>query len=330
MRRREFIGWVGGAAAWPLAARAQQGGSMPRIGVLLNLADDDPEGKARLAGFRQGLERLGWSDGRNMRMDVRWSGGDVEKIRAFAKELVDLRPGVIFAPSPPSIEATLRASRAVPIVFAGITDPIGAGWAASLARPGGNLTGFMLFEPSIVGKWLAMLKEIAPRIVRVGLLLNIGKNTLVSDAANLPAAEAMASSLAIQLKIIRFETAADIERAVESMAREPDAGLIVPPGDAVAHRDLVIAHAARHRLPTVYYARFWVAAGGLMSFGTDYVDQYRQAAAYVSRILRGEKPADLPLQMPTKYETVLNLKTAKALDLTVPDLMLVRADEVIE
>jgi putative tryptophan/tyrosine transport system substrate-binding protein len=329
MRRREFIAALGGAAALPVVVRAQQT-AMPRIGVLLHLGEDDPEGKARLAGFRQGLERLGWSNGHNVRMDVRWSDGNVETMRTLAKELVDLRPDVIFAPSPPSIEATLRESRAIPIVFAGITDPIGAGWVASLPRPGGNLTGFTLFEPSIVGKWVAMLKEIAPRIGRVGLLLNTGTNTLTSDAATLPAASTMASSLDIELEVIHFATAADIERAVESIAREPNAGLVVPPGDAVIHRDLIIALAARHRLPTVYYARFWVTAGGLMSFGTDYVDQYRQAAAYVSRILRGERPADLPVQAPTKYETVLNLKTAKALNLTVPDLMLVRADEVIE
>jgi putative ABC transport system substrate-binding protein len=325
MKRRQFITLLGGAVAWPCAARAQQDGRMRRVGVLMLLAQDDLEGKARLAGFRQGLERLGWFEGRNLRIDYRHASANEEQ-RQAAKELMALQPEVIFAPSPNGIEAVLQESRTVPIVYAGITDPINAGYAASLARPGGNLTGFMLYEPSIAGKWLALLKEIAPRTSRVAALVG-ARNTF---APSLPSAQVMAASLSIELVSAYAETAADIEREIESIASQPNSGLVVPPSANVVHRDLVVALAARYRLPAVYYARFWVAAGGLMSYGTDYVDQYRQAASYVDRILRGAKPADLPVQVPVKYETVLNLKTAKALGLTVPDLLLVRADEVIE
>jgi putative ABC transport system substrate-binding protein len=327
--RREFITLLGGAAAaWPRAARAQQGGRMRRIGVLVDAAEDDPEYQARLAAFRQGLERLGWAQGRNIRIDTRYGAGRSDQFPVLAKELVALQPDVIFVTATGTTAVVQRESRAIPIVFVGVADPIGAGFIASLARPGGNITGLLTFEASITGKWLAMLKEIAPNLARAAL---VGNPKTTPYDYFLRAAEALAPSLAIELVPSRVETAADIERTVESLARVPNSGLVLPPdGTTIVHRDLIIARAARHRLPAVYSIRVFVAAGGLMSYGTDLVDQYRQAATYVDRILRGDKPADLPVQAPVKYETVLNLKTAKALGLTVPDLLLVRADELIE
>jgi putative ABC transport system substrate-binding protein len=328
MRRRAFIGLLGGAAAWPLAARAQAAERVRRVGVLQALAEDDPEQEARLVAFRQGLERLGWSEGRNIRIDARFAAGRADQYQAFAKELVDLKPDVIVAGSGPTAAALQRESRAIPIVFVSVSDPIGSGLIASLARPGGNITGLMLLEASITGKWLAMLKEMAPRLARAALM---GNPKTFPYEYYLRAAETLAPSLAVELVPIRVETAADIERAIESFASVPNGGLVLPP-DATTnvHRDLIIALAAKHRLPAVYGVHFFVVAGGLMSYGTDRIDDYRQVASYVDRILRGAKPADLPVQAPTRYETVLNVRTAKALGLTVPPGLLVAADEVIE
>ncbi len=333
MRRREFITLLGGAAAtspilWPLAARAQQPTRMRRIGVLEGLAEDTEAAQARRPVFRQALERLGWSEGRNVRIDYRFAAGIADQYQPLAKELLALQPDVMLATTTPAVAALQRESRAVPIVFYGVSDPIGSGFIASLARPGGNITGLLNIEASITGKWLAMLKEIAPRLARVAFMAN--PKTTPYDYF-LRAAEAAAPSLAIELVPSRVETAADIERAIESFARVPNGGLlVVPDTNNTVHLDLIIALAARHRLPAVYVNRQFVAAGGLMSYGLDNVDTVRQAASYVDRILRGDKPADLPVQAPVKYQTVLNLKTAKALGLTVPDLMIVRADEVIE
>jgi putative ABC transport system substrate-binding protein len=331
LRRREFIGLLGGAVvAWPRAASAQQADRVRRIGVLMALAAGDPETKARIAKFRQELDRLGWSEGRNVRIDARFAAGNPDEFRVLAKELVVLQPDVILARSTPAVTALQQQSRAIPIVFVSVGDPIGSGFIASLARPGGNLTGLLLYEESITGKWLAMLKEIAPHLTRAALVGNPKAMTTVYDGF-LRSAKAIAPSLAIELVPSPVENAADIERAIESFARIPNGGLVLPPDTTtILHRDLIIALAARHRLPAVYQARFWVAAGGLMSYGTDLADQLRQAASYVDRILRGAKPADLPVQAPTKYETTVNLKTAKALGLTVPPDLLVAADEVIE
>jgi putative ABC transport system substrate-binding protein len=329
MRRREFITLLGGAAvAWPLAARAQQGDRMRRIGVLFGLAEDDPHLKARLASFRQGLERLGWSEGRNVRIDIRLAHAGTAPVQVLTKELVALQPDVIFVSSTQLAAALQRESRAIPTVFVGVSDPIGAGLIASLARPGGNLTGLALYEQSITGKWLAMLKEIAPRLARAALVAN--PKTSAYDYF-IRSAEAVAASLAIELIQSPVENTADIERAIETFARVPNGGLVLlPDPTTVVHRDLIVALAARHRLPAVYALRVFVAAGGLMSYDSDLVDLSRQAASYVDRILRGANPADLPVQVPTKYETILNLKTAKALGLDVPPSLLVRADEVIE
>jgi putative ABC transport system substrate-binding protein len=330
MRRREFLTLLGGAAAsaWPRATRAQQAGKMRQIGVLMGFTEDDPETKVRLAAFRQGLERRGWLEGRNVRIDTRFApASSADQAQALAKELVALQPDVILAQTTPIAAALQRESRAIPIVFVNVSDPIGSGFIASLARPGGNLTGLLNLEASITGKWLQMIKEIAPGLTRAMLMANpVGSYDYFLRSAN-----ALAPSLAIELVPSPIKTAADIERSIESFARVPNGGLVLPPDTTTAvHRDLIIALAARLRLPAVYSARFFVAAGGLMSYGTDQVDLFRQAAFYVDRILRGDKPADLPVQAPVKYETVLNLKTAKALGLDVPPVMLVRADEVIE
>jgi putative ABC transport system substrate-binding protein len=330
MRRREFIALLGGAAAaWPLAARAQQPDGMRRIGVLMTLAEDDPEAKARLAGFRQGLEKRGWSEGRNVRIDYRYALAGAQA-QVLAKELVALQPDVIFAHSTPTVAALQRESRTIPIVFAGLADPIGSGFVASLPRPGGNITGVMQYEASVTGKWLAMLKEIAPSLVRAAFVAN--PKTAPFYDYYLRAGKALGPSLGIDVVLSPVENdAADIERAIESFASAPNGGLVLMPDTATAvHRDLIIALAARHRMPAVYFSRLFVAAGGLMSYGVDFVDLLRQAASYVDRILRGDKPADLPVQAATKFETTVNLKTAKALGLTVPPGLLVAADEVIE
>ena len=324
LKRRDFITLLGGAAAWPIAARAQRPEPMRRIAVLTVLAGNDPENKARLGGFEQGLEGLGWSDGRNAHMDHYFGGtGDAE---ALASAVLASQPDVIFVQGTPFTAALQRRTPTVPIVFVGVADPVGSGFIASLARPGGNLTGFMLYEASVAGKWLAMLKEIAPGLTRAGLMYEPGVT-----AFYLHSAQALAPSLAMELLPCPIKNAADIEHAVESCASMRNSGLIVAPNlTAQSHRDLVIALTARYRLPTVYSYRSFVLEGGLMSYHTDYVEMFRQGARYVDRILRGAKPADLPVQTPTKYETVLNLKTAKALGLDVPPSLLVRADEVIE
>ena len=327
VRRRQLIALLGGAvASWPLAARAQQSQPMRRIGVLWSLAEDDPESKARLEAFRQGLELLGWSEGRNIRIDIRFAGGRAEPIQSLAKELVAMQPDVIVGQGMPNAAALQRESRTIPIVFFAVGDPLGGGLVASLARPGGNLTGLQLFEPSISGKWLTMLKEIAPRLERVAFLFNPKISVYWVQVV-----EDIARSLAIELVPTPVGNAADIERAIESFALIPNGGLLLPPDSTtIVHRDLIIALAAWHRLPAVYSDRTFVVAGGLMSYGIERIDHHRQAASYVDRILRGTNPADLPVQAPTKYETVLNLRTAKALGLTVPAGLLVAADEVIE
>ena len=328
MKRREFITLLGGAAAWPLAARAQQSDGMRRIGVLMGLAEDDPETKARLAAFRQGLDKRGWSEGRNVRIDYRFAPVSAQA-EVLAKELVALQPDVILAHTTPVIAALQRESRTIPIVFAGVANPIGSGFVASLPRPGGNLTGVMLYEASVTGKWLAMLKEIAPNLARAAFVAN--PKTATFYDYYLQAAEAAAPSVGIEPVPTLVENATDIERAIGSFASAPNGGLVVIPDvAATVHRDLIIALAARHRIPAVYFSRMFVAAGGLMSYGNDFVDMFRQAASYVDRILRGEKPADLAVQFPTKFEMVVNRKTATALGLAIPPSILLRADEVIE
>jgi putative tryptophan/tyrosine transport system substrate-binding protein len=327
VRRREFITLLGGAAAvWPLAARAQQTERMRRIGVLVGLAENDPEIKARLAGLRQGLEKFGWLEGRNVHIDYRFAPAGAHA-QSLARELVALQPDLIFAQSTPAALAAQAETRTMPIVFS-VADPIGSGLVASLPRPGGNATGFLQYEEGITGKWLAMLKEIAPNLTRAALVAN--PKTTPFDYF-LRSAEALAPSLAIEIVPKPVENSADIQRAIESFAREPNGGLFLPPDTTtVLHRNLIISLAAEYNLPAVYAIRVFVAAGGLMYYGTDFVDMYRQVATFVDRILRGASPADLPVQVPTKYETIVNLKTAKTLGLHVPPSLLVRADEVIE
>jgi putative ABC transport system substrate-binding protein len=329
MKRREFITLVGGAAvAWPIAARAQQAERVRRIGVLISQAADDSEMNASLTGFRQGLERLGWSEGSNVRIDTRFAHGNLDQTQVLAKELIALQPDVILAHSMPVAAALQRESGAIPIVFVNVSDPVGSGLVASLARPGGNLTGLLMYEASIVGKWLAMLKEIAPRMARAAFVAN---PKIPTYEYYLRTAKAIAPSLAIELVPSPIETAADIERAIELFAREPNGGLFLPPNTTNnVHRALIIALAARHRLPSVYAFRFFVMDGGLMSYAIDQVDMFRQTASYVDRILRGANPVDIPVQAPTKFKTTINLKTAKALGLEVPPGLLVAADEVIE
>jgi putative ABC transport system substrate-binding protein len=320
MKRREFITLLGSAAAWPLTAHAQQRERIRRVGVLVGLAENDPEIKARLVGFRQGFEKFGWSEGSNVRIDYRFAPAGAQ-VQSLARELVALQPDVILAQSTPATIAVQAESRTIPIVFVGVADPIGSGLVASLPRPGGNLTGLLLYEEGITGKWLAMLKEIAPNLTRAALVAN-PKTT--SFDYFLRSAEALAPSLAIEIAPKPVENSADIQRAIDSFASEPNGTT------TVVHRDLVIALAARYRLPAIYAIRVFVAADGLMYYGTDFVDLYRRAAAFVDRILRGANPADLPVQLPTKYETIVNLKTAKVLGLHVQPSLLVSADEVIE
>ena len=328
MRRREFILALGSAAATPLAAHAQQAGATRRIGALIAFAKDDPETEERLAGFRQGLAKPGWVEGRNIQIDYRFAAGRGDQFPVLAKELVAMQPDVILGHTPGATVALQRETRTIPIVFVNVSDPIGMGFIATLPRPGGNLTGVLHYEATIVGKWLAMLKEIAPRLTRAALLAN---PKVTSYQYFLRSAEATAPALGIDLTDSPVQTVADIERAIEALARSPDNGLILPPdATTVGHRDLIVALAARHRLPAVYALKTFVAAGGLMSYGTDQNDLFRLAASYVDRILRGDKPGDLPVQAPTRFETTVNLKTAKALGLDVPPHLLVAADEVIE
>jgi putative ABC transport system substrate-binding protein len=329
VKRREFITLLGGAAAtWPLAARAQQGERLRRIGVLMITAADDPEGQARISAFLQGLHQLGWTDGRNVRLDYRWTAANADEIRKYATELVALAPDVILATGASTMGPLLQATRAVPIVFAYVADPVGAGFVDSLARPGGNATGFISFEYGISGKWLELLKQIAPGVTRAAII----RDPAISAGIGMfGAIQSVASSFGVEASAVNVRDAGEIERAVAAFAREPNSGLIVT-GSALAavHRDLIATLAARHKLPAVYPNRLFATAGGLISYGADFIDQYRRAAGYVDRILKGEKPADLPVQAPTKYELVINLKTAKALNLEVPPTLLARADEVIE
>ena len=331
MKRREFLALVGGAAAAPLAlpraAHAQQADRMRRVGVLVGLAEDDANMKARLIGLRQGLERRGWSEGCNIRIDYRYAPAGAHA-QALAKELVASQPEVILAHTVTIAAALQKESRTIPIVFVSLSDPIGSGFIASLARPGGNLTGLTTFEASIAGKWCSMLKEVAPRIKRAAFVAN---PNIASYNFYLRATETSAASLGIELVPSPVKTTDEIKAVIAAFARGPDSGLIVPPDVfTAANGELIIALAAQHRLPAVYAFGYLVSAGGLMSYGTDRVDEMRQAASYIDRILRGDKPADLPVQTPTRFETVVNLKTAKALGLTVPPGLLLAADEVIE
>jgi putative ABC transport system substrate-binding protein len=329
MKRREFITLLGGAAAgWPLGARAQQAERMRRIGVLMPSAADDPEYQARMTAFLQGLGQLGWTSGRNVRIDTRWAAADADRIRKYAAELVALAPEVILAPGSATVGPLLQATRTIPIVFATVPDPVGAGFVESLARPGGNATGFIAFEYGLGAKWLELLKQIAPGVTRAAVLRDPAE---ASGTGQFGAIQSVAPSFGVEVSPISVRDATEIERAVTSFARGSNGGLIVTGSALTAiHRALIVTLAARHRLPAVYPGRYHVTGGGLISYGPDRVDQYRQAAGYVDRILKGEKPADLPVQAPTKYELVINLKTAKALGLDVPPMLLARADEVIE
>jgi ABC-type uncharacterized transport system substrate-binding protein len=329
MRRRDFFGVLGGAAgAWPLAARAQPAERMRRIGVLNSLPADDPEAQARHAAFLQGLQEFGWAVGRNVRIDSRWGAGDSDRIGKMAAELAAQAPDVILATGGITVAPLLKATRTVPIVFVIVPDPVGAGFIESLARPGGNATGFLMLEFGLSGKWVELLKETSPGMTRAAILRD---PNLSSVMAQLGAIQAVAPSLKVDVSPINVGNARDLERAIAAFARSANSGLIVTASPSAAiHRDLIIALAARHKLPTVYYERNFVVAGGLICYGPDFIDQYRRAAGYVDRILKGEKPADLPVQAPTKYQLGINLKTAKALGLTVPQTLLARADEVIE
>ncbi len=330
MRRRDFItGIAGSGAAWPLATRAQQTDRVQRIGVLMAAAADDPIYQARIAAFLQGLAQLGWSDGRNVRIDIRWATTNAEDLRRHASELAALAPDVLVAATGTATAAPLlQATRTVPIVFVIVIDPVGAGFVASLARPGGNATGFLMFEYGLSGKWLELLKQIAPGMTRAAVLRD---PAIASGIGQFAAVQAVAPSLGVELSPVDARDAPEIERAVTAFARSGNGGLIVTASaPASRHRDLIVTLAARHRLPAVYASRYFVTDGGLMSYGPDLVDQYRRAAGYVDRILKGEKPADLPVQAPTKYELVINLNTARTLGLDVPPTLLARADEVIE
>ena len=328
MRRREFITLLGGAAAWPLAVRAQQPERMRRIAMLTNAAANDPDAQAENSAFLQGLQQLGWTDGRNVRIDTRWAAGDPAQARKYAAELVALEPDVLLGAGTTVLGLLLQATRRVPIVFVQVTDPVGGGFVDSLARPGGNATGFTQFEYSMSGKWLELLKEIAPSVTRVAVLRN---PTITSGVGQFGAIQSVAPSLGVELRPIDVRDANLIEREVAAFAGVSNGGLVVPTGGrAILHRDLIITLAARHRLPAVYPLRFFATSGGLISYGPNLIDLYRRAAGYVDRILKGEKPADLPVQAPTKFDLVINLKTARALGLSVPPSLLARADEVIE
>jgi len=329
MRRREFIkllGWT--TATWPLAARAQQPEQMRRIGVLVNLAEDDREAQAQHSAFLQGLQQLGWTDGRNVRIETRWTAGDPARARKYATELLALEPDVVLAEGTTVLGLLLQATRRVPIVFVQVTDPVGGGFVASLAHPGGNATGFTQFEYSMAGKWLELLKEISPHVTRAAVLRN---PIVTSGIGQFGAIQSVAPSLGVELSPIDVREVSAIESGVAAFAGAPNGGLIVTAGgQQIRHRELIIALAARHKLPAVYSSRSYVTAGGLMSYGPNLIDSYRRAAGYVDRILKGEKPADLPAQAPTKFDLVINLKTAKALGLTVPPSLLARADEATD
>ena len=327
MGRREFLALLGGAAAGPLAARAQQPDLMQRIGVLMTLADTDSEGQLRVSVFCQELQKLGWIEGRNIRFEYRWAAGDAQRLRAYAQELVGMAPAVMLAGNNTALTALQEVTRTVPIVFAQVADPAGSGFVASLARPGGHVTGFALYEPAIAVKWLELLKEIAPSISRVAVIYDPSDFNL----KHIREIEAVIASFGVQLSSFIIRSVSDIERTIDEFAIQPHGGLIVLPGPfTVVHRDLIISLAIRHALPNVYAYRYYPAAGGLASYGVDNVESYRRAASYVDRILKGEKPADLPVQLPTSFQLVINLKSAKALGLEIPPTLLARADEVIE
>jgi putative tryptophan/tyrosine transport system substrate-binding protein len=329
MRRREFVSLFGGAAvAWPLSARAQQAERMRRIGVSMHFASGDAEGQARIRAFLQGLEEFGWTIGSNVQIDYRWSAGDPERSRRDAAELLALAPDVILASGGATLGPLQQATRTVPIVFMLIPDPVGAGFVENLARPGGNLTGFAVFEYGFGAKYLELLKEVAPRLTRVAVLRD---SATTSGTGQFAAIQALAPSFGFEVIPLNVRDGGEIERAVTSFARSSNGGLIVTgSGLAAVHRELIVTLATRHRLPAVYYQRFFVTSGGLLSYGPDTIDPYRRAASYVDRILKGERPADLPVQEPTKVVLVINLKTAKSLGLEVPPTLLARADEVIE
>jgi putative tryptophan/tyrosine transport system substrate-binding protein len=328
MRRREFITLLGGsAAAWPLAARAQQADGVRRIGALMTQAANDPEGQSRLVALEKGLQESGWTIGRNVRIDTRWGQGDAERYRRYAAELVALAPDAILVNGPAALAQLQQATRSLPIVFTNVTDPVGAGFIVSVARPGGNTTGFMLSEYSTSGKWLELLKEIAPRVTRAAIIRD---PTLTSSVGQFAAIQSAAASRGVELSPIDMRDTGELERTIAAFARGPNGGLVVTTGGSSTRRGLIVMLAARHRLPAVYPFRYYVADGGLISYGPDPIDPYRRAAGYVDRILKGEKPADLPVQAPTKFELVINLRTAKALGIEVPPMLLARADEVNE
>src|SRR3974390_405316 len=327
MRRREFISLLGGAVAWPLAAHAQQPDRMRLIGWVVGIAEEPSVKVPRYSAFLEGLRELGWIDGRNIRVEYRYGGGDLENTRRQAVELVALAPDVILATGT-ATERLLQVTRTVPIVFVIVPDPVGSGLVARLSRPGGNATGFMQFEYSLTGKWLELLKQIAPGVTRVAVLREPG---ITAGIGQFAAIQSVAPSLGVEVSPINLSDATEIERGVSDFAREANGGLVVSASAlGFTHRELIVTLAARYKLPAVYFTRDYTASGGLISYGADFLDQFRRAASYVDRILKGEKPADIPVQAPTKYELVINLKTAKALGLTVPPSLLARADEVIE
>jgi len=327
MRRREVITLLGGAAVWPLSARAQQPEPMRRIGILTGIAGEDAQTKVRVAAFLQELQKFGWTEGRNLRIDLRGGAGNVVDTRKYATELVALAPDVILASGATPVALLLEATHTVPIVFTIVVDPMGAGFIEKLSRPGGNATGYMMFDYSLSGKWVELLKQVAPGVTQVAVL----RDPSSAGVGQFAVIQAVAPSLGLEVSSMNVSDAREIDRAVTAFAREPNGGLIVTAGPlTVVHRDLIVILAARHKLPAIYFDRTPVAGGGLMSYGPDLVGQFRQAASYVDRILKGEKPASLPVQAPNKYELVINLKTAKALGILVPPTLLARADEVIE
>jgi putative ABC transport system substrate-binding protein len=330
MRRRDFISLVGGAVSWPTVARGQEREQLRRVGVFVPFSPDSAEGKRRLSSFKGGLEALGWTDQKNVQLEYRFATTS-DAVEAYAQELVRLEPTVIFTQGTPLVKALQKNTTSLPIVFAAAADPIGSGFAQTLSRPGGNMTGFMLYEESLTGKWLSLLKEVVPKLATVGLVINLETATFYQYYMR--GAEAAAPRLGMRAVLVRIgNSASEIEQGIEAFAQLiPDGALIVPPDiTAVRHRDLLVALAAKHHLPALFYERFAVAAGGLMSYGVDFLEQYRQSAEYVDRILRGTKPADLPVQAPTKYELAINLKTAGSLGLVVPATLLATADETIE
>jgi putative ABC transport system substrate-binding protein len=328
VRRREFIAGLGSAAAWPVVARAQQGERVRRVGVLMNLAASDPDAQHHIAAFLEKLQQLGWTEDRNVRIDIRWAGGDAAEISKHAADLVALAPDVIVSTGTAGMGPLLQATRTVPIVFANVADPVGAGYIDSMARPGRNATGFLQFEYSLSGKWPLLLKQIAPTVTRVAVLRDAA---ITSGIGQFAVIQSVAPSVGVEISAINLRDTGEIEQAIASFARSPNGGMILTASAlSVVHRELIIALAARHKLPTVYPRRIFVTDGGLISYGYDQIAQYVGVAGYVDRILRGEKPADLPVQAPSKYELIINLKTAKALGLTIPETLLATADEVIQ